>query len=90
MFCSQIACSQRLVEQRLCFSKVGDVETFGEPAVDGRQQLAGFGAAALVAAQLSEACGGAQFQELCLLLSGDAQGFALQFLGGLCMPLMQQ
>jgi len=36
-------------------------ETFGEPAVDRCQKLAGFGAAALVAALPSETDGNAQW-----------------------------
>jgi len=66
------------------------VEAFGEPAVDRRQKVAGFGAAALVAAEAGEAHGGAQFPELGTLLLGDAERFAIEFLGGLGMPLPQQ
>ena len=50
----------------------------------------GFDAAVLVAAQLGEARRGAQFPELCFLLLGDAQGFAIEFLSSLGMPLLQQ
>jgi hypothetical protein len=35
-----IANSRRLVEQRLCLSEIGRAETFGEPAVDGRENVA--------------------------------------------------
>ena len=78
--------SSQLVEQRLRLFQIGGVEAFGEPAVDRREEIAGFGAAALVAAEPGEAHGGAQFPELGLLLLGDAQGFAIEFLGGLGMP----
>jgi hypothetical protein len=80
----------QFVEQRLGVLEVGGVEALGEPAVDRREQITGFGAAILVAAESGEAHGGAQFPELGLLLLGDAQGFAIQFLGGLGMPLPQQ
>ena len=59
----------QFVEQRLCVFEVGGIEAFGEPAVDGREQIAGCGTAALVAAEPSETRGGAQFPELGLLLS---------------------
>src|SRR5262249_55523935 len=73
----------QLVEQRLCLLEIGSIEAFGEPAVDRREQIAGFGAAALVAAEPGEAHGGTQLPEFGLLLSGDPQGFAIEFLGGL-------
>src|SRR6516165_6903583 len=78
------------VEQRFCVLKVGRVEPFGEPAVNRREEGARFGAAALVAAEPGEAHGGAQFPELGLLLHRDAQGFQVQLLGGLAMPLPEQ
>jgi hypothetical protein len=85
-----ISSSRQFVEQRLCLFKIGRVEAFGEPAVDRREEAAGFGAAALVAAEPGEACGGAQFPELGLLFLGDDQGLAIQSLGGLGMSLPQQ
>jgi len=68
--------SRQLFEQPLRFFQVGGVEALGEPAVDGREEVAGLGAAALVAAKPSEAHGGAQFPELSLLFLGDAQRLA--------------
>jgi hypothetical protein len=53
-------------------------------------KIAGFGLPTLVAAEPGEARGGAQFPELGLLLLGDAQGFAIQLLSGLGMPLPLQ
>ena len=50
----------KLVEQCLCFFEVGCVEPFGEPAVDGRQQVTPFVSPALFAPQPGQACGGAQ------------------------------
>src|SRR6516165_1806180 len=79
-----------LVEQRLGVLEVGCGETFSEQAIDRRQQVAGFGAAALVAAEPGKAHSGAQFPELGPLLPGDAQRLAIQFLGSLGMPLPQQ
>src|SRR5207244_4205588 len=49
-----------------------------------------FGAPTLVPSELGKARSGAQFPEFGLLLLCDAQGFAIQFLGGLGMPLPQQ
>src|SRR6516165_11125267 len=82
--------SCQLVEQRLCLFEIGRAEAFGEPAIDGGEKVAGFGMAALVAAETGEAHGGAQFPELGSLLSGDAQGIVIEFLGGLDVPLAQQ
>jgi hypothetical protein len=44
------------------------------------------GPMALVAVEPGEAHGGAQFPQLGLLFRGDAQGFAIQSLGGLRIP----
>ncbi len=80
----------KCVQQRLRLLEIGRVETFGEPAVDWCEEVAGFGVAALVAAEPGEARGGAQFPELGLLLLRDAQGFVIQLLDGLEIPLPQQ
>src|SRR5215472_3850395 len=82
--------SPQLLQQRLRLFQIGRVEPLGEPAINGGEKVEGFGAAALVAAEPGEARGGAQFPELGLLLLGDAKGFAIQFLGGLEMPLTQK
>src|SRR6516164_9659397 len=82
--------SSQLVEQPLRFFQIGDVEPFGKPTVDPREQVAGFRASALVSPQSREAHGGAQFPELGLLLLGDTQGFAVQFLNRLGTPAPQQ
>jgi len=82
--------SPQLLQQRLCLLQIGRVKAFGEPAVDRGEEVAGFGAAVLVAAHPSEAHGGAQFPEFGLLLHGDAQAFAIQILGGFGMALSQQ
>src|SRR5947207_25290 len=65
--------SCQFVEQRLRLSQIGCGETFGEPAVDRREEIAGFGAAALVTAQPGETHGGAQFEELGLLAPADGE-----------------
>ena len=83
-------CSGQLVEQHSRLLEIRRVKALGEPAVDRREKVARLGAAALVAAKPGEAHGGAQFPELGLLLLGDAEGFAIQFLGGLGLPLPQQ
>ena len=82
--------SAQLAEQFLRLFQIGGIEALGIPAVDRREKIAGFSAAALVAAEPGEARGGAQFPQLGPLLLGDAQGFAIQLLGGLGMPLPQR
>ena len=47
------ALGRELVEQGLCLFKVRRVEAFREPAVDRREQVAGFSTTALVAPQPS-------------------------------------
>jgi len=76
-----MAGSRQLGEERLRFLEVRGVEAFGEPAVDGREQLVGVGAAALLAPQPGEARGGAQFVAACALLAGDREGGAERILG---------
>src|SRR5438034_8960480 len=53
-------------------------------------KIAGFAVPILVAAEPGEAHGGAQFPKPGPLLLGDAQGFAIQHLGGLGLPLARQ
>ena len=53
--------SRQFVEQHLCVLQIGGVEALGEPAVNGRQQLARFGPPALFGSQLGEARRSAQF-----------------------------
>ena len=77
----------QFVEKRLCLFKIGGGEALGEPAVDRGEQVAGCGAATLVAPQSGKARGGAQFPQLGFLLSGNAEGFAIQLLGGFGMAL---
>src|SRR6516162_6150489 len=70
---SRSRCRSQLVEQRLCLFKIRCVEAFGEPGVDGREHVAGLGAAALVTAESSEADGSAQFPQLCFLSASDIE-----------------
>ena len=53
------------------------VEALGEPVVDWREEIAGFGTATLIAVEPGEAHGGAQFPELGPLLLGNTQGFVI-------------
>jgi hypothetical protein len=53
--------SRQLVEQRLCLFEIGRPEP---PAIHRPEQVACFGAAALVAAEPGEASNSAQFPEL--------------------------
>jgi hypothetical protein len=70
--------SRQFVEQRLRLFQIGGVEPLGEPAVNRREEIAGFGAPARLAPHPGEARCRAQFPELGLLFLGDAQGFAIQ------------
>ena len=74
---SAAAHSFELVEQHLCRFEIGGGEALGEPAVDRCEQVAGCGAATLVAPQSGKARGGAQLPQLGFLLSGDAEGLAI-------------
>ena len=82
--------SSQFVDQRLCLFQIDGIEAFGEPAVDRREEIAGFGPPALLAPEQGKARASAQFPELGPLLRGDAEGFAIQFLGSLGMSLPQQ
>src|SRR6266566_3390821 len=59
---------RQLIEQHLRFFEIRRVEAFGEPAVDRREKVAGFGAPALLAPQPREARRDAQFQRFRPLL----------------------
>ena len=61
----------QLIEQRLRLSQNRGAEALGEPAVDRRQQIAGFQTLAVVAPQPGEASRGAQFLGLGALLLGQ-------------------
>ena len=56
-----MAGSRQLVEQRLRLFQIGSVEAFGEPAVDRREAITGFGSAILVTLEPGEAHRCAQF-----------------------------
>ena len=43
--------SPQLLQQRLRLFQIGRVKALGEPAADGREEIAGFGVAALVATE---------------------------------------
>jgi hypothetical protein len=50
------------IEQRLRLAKIGRVEAIGEPAVDRREEIAGFAALAAVAPEPGEAYGASKFE----------------------------
>ena len=56
-----VALRQRL-QQRLGVLEVSSVKTFGEPAIDRGDEVAGFGAPSLLAPQPGEIADGAQFE----------------------------
>jgi hypothetical protein len=70
-----VADSRQFAEQRLCVFKIGGGEAFGEPGVDRREEVAGFGVATLVAAEPGEARSGSRFPELRALSLSDPDGF---------------
>jgi hypothetical protein len=47
--------SRQLLQQRFGLNQIGRIKALGEPGVDGREQLAGFGALALTAPESREA-----------------------------------
>jgi hypothetical protein len=47
----QVRNSTKLIEQRLRLFEIRRGEAFGEPAIDRREEVAGFGATVLVAAE---------------------------------------
>jgi hypothetical protein len=65
--------SRQLVKQRLGVLQHRRVETFGEPAVDRREKITGFGALALITPEAGEASGGAQLEGLRVLKSDDSR-----------------
>lgn len=70
------------IEERLRVSEILCVKTLGKPTIGRREDVVCLGVTALVAAESGEAHRSAQFPELGLLLRGDAQGLAKEFLGG--------
>src|SRR5215471_14158958 len=82
--------SRQRIEQRPRLFEIGRVEALGEPAVDRREKVAGFGVPLLIAVEPGKAHRSPQFPELSLLPLGDPQGFAIEFLSCLGMPLPQQ
>jgi hypothetical protein len=59
--------SRQFVEWRLAIFEDRRVETFGEPAVDRREKITGFGALTLIAPESGKAGGGAKLEKLCAL-----------------------
>src|SRR5262249_42117900 len=71
------ACTLReCLQQRLGLLEVSRVKTLGEPAVDRRQERAGFSALALLLPQAAQAGRSPEFQRLCLLAAGDVESLA--------------
>ena len=81
--------SRQFVEQRLCFFEIGGIEAFGEPVVNRREKIAGLVVTTLVSTEPGEATAARNSQSFTLLL-GNAQSFAIEFLGRLGAPLPQQ
>src|SRR5438093_5933726 len=62
---------RQLLQQCPGLLEVGSVKALGEPAVNGRQQLAGCGALALLLPQAAQARRGTEFPRLGALATGD-------------------
>src|SRR5216683_527146 len=65
--------SPQLLQQCLGLLEVSGVKAFGEPAVDGCQQLVGLGPLALLLPQARQAHSSAQLPPLRLLLASDSE-----------------
>ena len=65
------SCSRQLVEQRLWSPSDRRVKALGEPAVDGREEVARLLPLAPLGPQAGETCRGAEFGGSGLLLSGN-------------------
>jgi hypothetical protein len=77
---AQLAPSPISIEQRLGVLQDRRVETFGEPAVDGREKITGFDAFTLIAPEAGEAGGGAQFRSFCALPFRDGERLTILLL----------
>src|SRR5215468_2803358 len=66
--------SLQLVEQCLGVDQVARIEALGEPLVDRGEEIARFGALALIAPEAREARRGAQLERAGALLAGDGEG----------------
>jgi hypothetical protein len=77
-----MAKSLQLNEQRLGFLKHRRVESFGEPIVHGREKITGFGAFTLIAPEVRNAGGGAEFEYFGALSIRDNERLMVRLLGG--------
>jgi len=80
----------QLLQQRLRVLEVRRVEAFGEPGVDGLEQIAGVGALALALPEVGEGGGGAQLEGLRLLAPRDFEGPVEEALGLRLVPREQE
>src|SRR5262249_18719575 len=62
---------RQLVEQGLGLLQVERVEAFGEPAVDGGEEITGFGVLASVAPEARKACRSTKLKQACSLPAAD-------------------
>src|SRR5262245_59032584 len=79
--------SAHRIKQCLRAFQVRRSETFGEPVVDGGQNILGFGVAVLLAAQPRETGRSTQFPELGTLLDGNGQSREVSCLGSVRLSL---
>jgi hypothetical protein len=88
--CEVARVSRQFFKQRLRVFQIGRRQALGEPFIHGGEDVAGLGAAPLVAAETGKVRRGAKLKEPGLLLAGDTQGFAIQVLGAIGIILAKQ
>ena len=69
------------MEQRLSIVQDRRVEAFGEPTVDGREEITGCGALALITPEAGQAGGGTWFPEFGTLPARHSERFTIALLG---------
>jgi hypothetical protein len=70
----RISAAPHLLQESLSFLEVGNVKTFGEPAIDRCQQFRGLDPLALLLPQTTQAHRRPQLQRLRLLAPGHLEG----------------
>jgi hypothetical protein len=68
-----VAGSHPLGEKRVGILQIGGIEPLGEPAANGRQEIARFSASSLLPLQSREAHRGAQFERFRFLVPRNAE-----------------
>src|SRR6185503_11759341 len=80
---SSMSARSQIVEQGFGFAKITRLEAFTKPPIEGRNEIAGLSAIALLAPKPAKANGSAQFPAACPLCACDLKGCAQARLGPL-------